>query len=190
MAPPVALQASYGCLPPPPPPPTPPLPPRSAVTVTAAVALPGLDATTPLIGAAFAADGAAVAAVGDAKTVWLWRLTRGEGGGGGAPASAVLAAEWCVFVPRFLFFSRFVVVFFCSRGDPPHAGACARAAGWGARGKRIWAGAWVGGQRPPCCHPTTAPPLGPPKQQPATPRRRRVRKAGRRVATRCRDAGH
>lgn len=150
MAPPVALQASYGCLPPPPPPPTPPLPPRSAVAVTAAVALPGLDATTPLIGAAFAADGAAVAAVGDAKTVWLWRLTRGEGGGGGAPASAVLAAEWCVFVPRFLFFLVLLLFFFARaatrltrerararRGGAPGGSAFGREHGSAGNGRRV-----------------------------------------------------
>ncbi|GAB0497078.1 hypothetical protein MMPV_008401 [Pyropia vietnamensis] len=65
---------------------------HSTVTVTGAVALPGLDSTTPLVGAAFSADAVAVAAVGDAKTVWLWRLMKGVEGG--AAATAVLAAEW------------------------------------------------------------------------------------------------
>lgn len=74
-------------------PPLPPPPPPTTV-VTGAVALPGLDGATPLVGAAFSASGDAVAAVTDAKTVWLWRLAGGEEGGGAA--QAVLVAEWCV----------------------------------------------------------------------------------------------
>ncbi|KAK1864676.1 hypothetical protein I4F81_007220 [Pyropia yezoensis] len=67
-------------------------PPPSAVRVTGAVALPGLDSTTPLVGAAFSADASTVAAVGDAKTVWLWHLA---GGGGAPPRRRCLRPSGC-----------------------------------------------------------------------------------------------
>lgn len=80
-------------------------PPPSAVRVTGAVALPGLDSTTPLVGAAFSADASTVAAVGDAKTVWLWHLA---GGGGAPPRRRCLrpSGAFCFGGPSlFLFFN-------------------------------------------------------------------------------------